>query len=74
VHRVITLKGGTKPKRSEIEARTMELAVQDGKKTSHLKTLLVSPEQFHPGMVHKVDLRTGSIISKQRKRQRKQVP
>ena len=71
LHRVITLKGGTSPERSEIEARAMELAAGKGKKTSHLKTLLVSPEQFHPGMIHKVDLRTGSIISKQRKRRRK---
>jgi hypothetical protein len=70
LHRVITVKGGTNPKRSEIEARAMELARQKGKKTLHLKTVLVSPEQFRPGRVHTVDLKTGSIISEQLKPQK----
>jgi len=71
LHRVITLKGGTKPEPSEIEARAMEFAAQKGKKTSQLKTLLVSSEQLHLGTAHKVDLKTGSIISKPLKQLRK---
>jgi hypothetical protein len=74
LHRVITLRGGTNPERSEIETRTMELAGQNGKKTSRLRTLIVSPEQFRPGREHKVDLETGSIISKQLKNHRKHLP
>jgi len=54
-----------------MEARTLELAAQKGKKTSQLKTLLVSPEQLHLGRAHKVDLKTGSIISKPLKQRRK---
>jgi len=71
LHRVITLKGGTKPERSKIEARAMEFATENAKKTSQLKTLLVSPEQLHLGTAHKVDLKTGSIISKPLKQLRK---
>ena len=71
VHRVVTLKGGTNPEPGEIEARAMEFAAQNAKKTSQLKTLLVSPEQLHPGTAHKVDLKTGSIISKPLKQRRK---
>jgi hypothetical protein len=71
LHRVITLKGGTNPEPGEIEARAMEFAAQNAKKTSQLKTLLVSSEQLRPGRVHKVDLKTGSIISKPPDHQRK---
>jgi hypothetical protein len=74
LHRVITLKGGTNPERSEIEARAMELAGQKEKKTSSLKTLIVSPEKFRPGREHKVDLKTGLIISKPFKQRHKRMP
>lgn len=71
VHHVITLKGGTKPERSVIEAKAIEFATQKGEKTSQLKTLFVSPEKLRPGTVLKVDLKRGSIISKELKQQRK---
>ena len=64
VHRVITLKGGTAPSRSEIEARAVELATQKEKTASKFKTLHLSPEQLHPGATHTVDPKTGSLVSK----------
>jgi hypothetical protein len=46
LHRVITLKGGTNPKRSEIEARAMELARQKGKRPRTSKHCSCHPSNF----------------------------
>lgn len=64
LHRVITLKGGPSPSPAEIEARAIELAMEKGKSSAKFKTLHLSPEQLHPGARHKVDPKTGSLISK----------
>jgi hypothetical protein len=64
VHRVVTLKGGTQPESSDVEARVMDIVATKGGKVSQLKTLVVSPEQLHPGATHKVDVKKKSLVSK----------
>jgi hypothetical protein len=64
VHRVVTLKGGTEPKRSEIEARVMDIAAKKGRDVSQSKTLMVSPDQLQPGATHKVDPKKRTLVSK----------
>jgi hypothetical protein len=71
VHRVITLKGGKTPERTEIEARAIEMATRNGRAASQLKTLLVSADKLHEGARYKVDLKTGSLISEPVKRRPK---
>jgi hypothetical protein len=64
VHRVVTLKGGTEPNRSEIEARAMEFAAtHQGIGKIRVKALLVSHEQLTAGATHKVDPKKGTLIS-----------
>jgi hypothetical protein len=65
VHRVVTLGGGTEPKRSDIEARALEIArrTHKGTRTMQVKTLMVAPDQLQAGSTHKVDPKKRSLIS-----------
>ena len=64
VHRVVTLRGGAEPKRSDIEARAIEFAsAHKGAGKMQVKTLIVGPEQLHDGATHKVDPKKRSLIS-----------
>jgi hypothetical protein len=63
VHRVITLRGGDEPKRSEIETRAIDAARKSSPKLQ-LKTLVVPSEQLYPGATHKVDPKKRSLVSK----------
>ena len=64
VHRVITLKGGPHPGRKEIESRALEYAKREGNTTLDLKTVHLSPDQLHPGATHKINPKTGLLVSK----------
>jgi len=70
VHRVITLKGGSHPSRKEIESRAIEHAKREGKTSSNLKTVHLSPDQLHPGATHKINPKTGLLVSKPIKRKK----
>jgi hypothetical protein len=63
VHRVITLRGGDEPKRSEIETRAIDAARKSSSKLQ-LKTLVVPSEQLHSGATHKVDPKKRLLVSK----------
>jgi hypothetical protein len=63
-HRVVTLRGGVEPKRSDIETRALEIArTQQGTRTAKVKTLMVAPEQLQAGFTHTVDPKKRSLVS-----------
>ena len=64
VHRVVTLRGGTEPKRSDIEARALEIArTRKGARKTQVKTLMVAPDQLQAGSTHKVDPKKRALLS-----------
>ena len=70
VYRVITLKGGSHPSQKEIESRAIENAKREGKTSSNLKTVHLSPDQLHPRATHKINRKTGLLVSKPIKRKK----
>jgi hypothetical protein len=64
VHRVITLRGGEDPTGPQIEARALELMIKGKRKAAKVKTLLVDPQRLGAGSVHRVNIRTRSLVLK----------
>lgn len=64
VHQVLTLKGGAKPKPSEIEKRALGFTAEQGIKASQVATLVVSSDQLPPGATYRIDTKKQIIVSK----------
>jgi maleate cis-trans isomerase len=64
IHQVAVLPGAKGPAKGEVEARAMALAKRFTKHDpSRFKLLHVTPENLKPGMKHKVDLKSLTLIS-----------
>jgi len=64
MHQVTTFPGGRTLARSEIEARTFDLAKNAGVDVSKAKALHVRPEDYTPGVPHKVDVQSLRLVAR----------
>jgi hypothetical protein len=67
-HEVVTFPGGRKVNDEEVKARAFKNATVSGKRTSKLKALHVSPEDFDRTSTYTVDLKSLALIKHERQR------
>ena len=71
IHQVVTFEGGHEPNESLIEAHAIELAERRMPRAAKLKALHVASDKVHPHQFYAVNLKTHSLVTKQKVEPRK---